>query len=149
MNIEKISQHLSFNKIFSECRKDNGKIDWLKVASYPDLPVELIDQYFLKLKSVQFERYQKLNDYIIKTYKYQLNWYIVITNQDLSEELLNENIDIFDRLRLWPLLLKYQHPSITFLINNLSRIKENHLERFIDSSPTISDEDKRKIKSLL
>lgn len=149
MNIEHLSNHLAFNKIFSACKKDNGKIDWLKIVYYDNLPVEFIDQYFLKLKSFGIEKTQKLDTYILNKYKYQLNWYSVIKYQNLSEEIIIQNEDIFERLNLWELLFKFQTLSLKFLVNHLNLIKEKDLKKSILSNLKIKKDDKITLCSLL
>lgn len=149
MNIEHLSNHLAFNKIFSTCKKDNGKIDWLKIVYYDNLPVEFIDQYFLKLKSFGIEKTQKLNTYVLNKYKYQLNWYSVIKYQNLSEEIIIQNEDIFERLNLWELLFKTQTLSLKFLVNHLNLIKEKDLKKSILSNLKIKKDDKITLCSLL
>lgn len=149
MNIAQISNHISFNKIFSECKNGKGKIDWYKVLTYKNLPSELIDKYFLKLKAMNIETFQKLDDYIIEKYRFQLNWYALLMNQELSEEILRKNIDLISKKRLWPVVIKFQKPSLNFYIDNIEGLKKADLKNSIQQSFTMDESMKKILQSLL
>ena len=75
------------NKFLSSKDVTSGKINWNNILDYPNLPTEFIDCYFHQLKPFGIERRIKLNDVLIKKYGSLLNWYQLLTYQDIYEHL--------------------------------------------------------------
>lgn len=124
MNINKLNHHMLYNKIIDVNKDENGKINWNNILDYPNLPTEFIDCYFHQLKPFGIERRIKLNDVLIKKYGSLLNWYQLLTYQDISEELLNHYSNKFISINLWIYVLKYQKISYNFLIKHKNIFKE-------------------------
>ena len=124
MNINKLNHHMLYNKIIDVNKDENGKINWNNILNYPNLPVEFIDCYFHQLKPFGIERRIKLNDALIKKYGSLLNWYQLLTYQDISEELLNHYSNKFISINLCIYVLKYQKISYNFLIKHKNIFKE-------------------------
>lgn len=124
MNINKLNHHMLYNKIIDMNKDENGKINWNNILDYPNLPIEFIDCYFHQLKPFGIERRIKLNDVLIKKYGSLLNWYQLLTYQDISEELLNHYSNKFISINLWIYVLKYQKISYNFLIKHKNIFKE-------------------------
>lgn len=124
MNINKLNHHMLYNKIIDVNKDENGKINWNNILDYPNLPTEFIDCYFHQLKPFGIERRIKINDVLIKKYGSLLNWYQLLTYQDISEELLNHYSNKFISINLWIYVLKYQKISYNFLIKHKNIFKE-------------------------
>ena len=149
MNIKQLTNHIKFDDIFERNTVD-GKIQWCKIACDPNLPARFIDQYFNKLKSFGLERLQVLDDYIVNQHANELNWYSLLKYQFLSEDTIKNNLEIIERLNLWPLVLKTQKLSYEFLIDNLDRFKNNkRANKAISQNGNIDESIKNKIQSFL
>ena len=149
MNITGITNHMKFDKIFSEARV-NGKISWLVISMMDGLPQAFIDQYFKMLKPFCIERTQKMNDWLIEKHADSLNWFMLLKHQDVSEDVLKKNIRRLDKLQLWSLLLKTQKLSLEFMVDNIDRIKRsrNPIDA-LDMNTSIEESVKAKVKSLI
>lgn len=134
MNINKLTHHMLYNKIIDLNKDENGKINWNNVLNYPDLPLSFVDCYFHQLKPFGIERRIKLNDELIKKYASSLNWYQLLLNQDISEDILELFLDKFIAINLLIYVFKYQKLSLNFLLKHKNFfMNSNHKKSFINA----------------
>lgn len=152
MNIKSISNHIAFDSIFETHKdKESGKILWQDIVKSQDLPTEFIDTYFHQLKQFKLERFQDLNEFLIKKYSHFLNWYTFVKFRKIPTNILYQNIQIIRKLKLFGLLLRYQNLDYNFIIDFFNELKGiKNFEILIKSQLTnFTDKQKQKILNQL
>ena len=149
MDIARLTNHVKFDEVFSR-NTVNGKVQWCKIACDPNLPPQLIDQYFRKLKSVGIEKLQRLDDFIVSQHADELNWYSLLKYQSLSEEVLEKNVGRLTRQNLWPLAIRTQKLSYRFLESHLSLYRgDRRIAKALSGNAQIDESVKAKILGLV
>lgn len=147
MNLDKLVNHLKYDKIFEQCTI-NGKINWSLVANYNNLPIKFIDKYFFQLKKYKIEEKQKFNQYIMIKYFSHINWFLLSSFQEIPEEIIEKFIKKFDK-RVLISIIKYQKLSLNFLIKNKNLFNESYYLKALEQNFYINDSTKTVIKNSL
>lgn len=147
MNIDRLINHLKYDKIFEQCT-ENGKINWKLVSEIENLPFEFIDKYFLQLKKFKIENKQKLNEFLMIKYYSHINWFLLASFQEIPENVIEKFIKKFDK-RILISIIKYQKLSLNFLMNNINIFNESCYLKALEQNYYIDKSIKDAVKKQL